>query len=75
MRAALDTSDAEGVAALVDDAVADFSRTPKPFEDPRVVALFQECQQKANRLLSQLHDSMDSHATSRRAATAYGDQP
>lgn len=75
MRAALDTSDAEGVAALVDDTVADFSRTPKPFDDPRVVVLFQECQQKANRLLSQLHASMDSHATSRRAATAYGDQP
>lgn len=75
MRAALDTADAEGVAALVDDAVADFSRTPKPFDDPRVVALFQECQEKANRLISQLHASMDSHATSRRAATAYGDQP
>lgn len=75
MRAGLDTADAEGVAALVDDAVADFSRTPKPFDDPRVVALFQECQEKANRLLSRLHASMDSHATSRRAATAYGDQP
>ena len=75
MRVALDTSDAEGVAALVDDAVADFARTPKPFDDPRVLALFQECQAKANRLLSQLHASVDSHATSRRAASAYGDQP
>jgi hypothetical protein len=75
MRAALDTADAEAVAALVDDAVADFARTPAPFDDPRVLALFQDCQEKANRLLSHLHVSMDSHATSRRAASAYGGQP
>ncbi len=75
MRAALDTADAEAVADLVDDAVADFARTPEPFDDPRVLSLFEECQDKANRLLSHLHTSMDSHATSRRAASAYGDQP
>ena len=75
MRAALDTADAEGVADLVDNAVADFASTTKPFDDPRVLTLFQECQEKANRLLASLHASMDSHATSRRAASAYGDQP
>lgn len=75
MRAALDTSDAEAVAALVDDAVADFARTERPFDDPRVLPLFNECQEKANRLLASLHASMDSHATSRRATSAYGSQP
>lgn len=75
MRTALDTSDAEDVAALVDDAVADFAHTERPFDDPRVLTLFRECQEKATRLLSSLHRSVDSHATSRRAASAYGDQP
>jgi hypothetical protein len=75
MRAALDTSEAEDVAALVDDAVADFARTQNPFEDPRVLSLFKECQEKATRLLSTLHAALGSHATSRRAASAYGDQP
>jgi hypothetical protein len=75
MRSALDTSDAEAVAALVDDAVSDFARTERPFDDPRVLALFQECQEKANRLLSSLHTSMGSHAISRRAASAYGSHP
>lgn len=75
MRAALDTSDAEAVGAMVDDAVADFARTERPFDDPRVLKLFKECQEKATRLLSTLHASMDSHATSRRATSAYGSQP
>jgi len=74
MRASLDAGDAEAVALMMDDAVASFGRTIDPFGDPRVTALFQECQEKATRLLASLHRSVDSHATSRRAATAYGSE-
>lgn len=72
MLTSLRAADAEAVAAQMDEAVAAFAETAQPFADPRVLALFDQCTAQAQALLASLHREVGSHATSRRAASAYG---
>ncbi|MBL8937447.1 MAG: hypothetical protein JNM69_22995 [Archangium sp.] len=75
MLASLDAGDAEVVAGQLDELSAAFSAVKNPGSDPRVVELFKQCQGKANQLHARLSAELGSHATSRRAASAYGSQP
>ena len=73
--ASLEAGDAEVVAGQMTELNAAFGAVDNPGSDPRVVELFNACQGKANQLHARLHAELGSHATSRRAATAYGSQP
>lgn len=75
MLASLEAGDAEVVAGQMDELSAAFGAVKNPGSDPRVVELFTQCRGKANELHARLHAELGSHATSRRAASAYGSQP
>jgi len=75
MLSSLDAGDAEVVAGQMDELSAAFGAVKNPGSDPRVVELFKACREKANQLHARLHAELGSHATSRRAASAYGSQP
>jgi hypothetical protein len=75
MLSSLDAGDAEVVAGQMDELSAAFGAVKNPGSDPRVVELFNACRGKANQLHARLHAELGSHATSRRAASAYGSQP
>ena len=75
MLASLDAGDAEVVAGQMDELSAAFGAVKNPGSDPRVVELFKAFRGKANQLHARLHAELGSHATSRRAASAYGSQP
>lgn len=71
----LESGDAELVANVMDEVVQEFSRADRPWTDPRILALYRACQDRARGLLASLHDELGRNATSRRAATAYGESP
>jgi hypothetical protein len=72
IRSSLESGDAEAVAARLSAFEAGLRETPAAGADPRVAALFSECQAKAVAVLGQLQRELTGHATSARAAAAYG---
>jgi hypothetical protein len=68
----LDAGDAEAVAVQLAAFETKLRETAGARVDPRVVALFHECQGKANAVLGRLQRELSGHATSVRAAAAYG---
>jgi hypothetical protein len=72
IRSSLDSGDVEAVAAQMDALVVQVSKAGEAGADPRVMALFNECQARAVAVLGALQRELLGHATSARAAAAYG---
>ncbi|MDX2010872.1 MAG: hypothetical protein SFW67_11795 [Myxococcaceae bacterium] len=68
----LEAGDGEAAEAQLAAFAVKVREAPGAAADPRVVALFQECRGKAIAVLGQLHQELSGHATSVRAAAAYG---
>jgi hypothetical protein len=72
IRSSLESGDAEAVAVQLEAFGAAVRKAPGAGSDARVLALFRECQGKATSVLGQLQRELSGHATSARAAAAYG---
>jgi hypothetical protein len=72
IRTSLESGDVEAVAVQMDAFVVQVSKVGEAGVDPRVAALFKECQARAVAVLGALQRELLGHATSARAAAAYG---
>jgi hypothetical protein len=72
IRASLEAGDEEAVAVRLEAFGRAVQQVAGAGADARVVALFSECQGKAVAVLGRLQRELSGHATSARAAAAYG---